>query len=151
MPSNNIDLLAQMPATPPTEQLRPHTRGEVVGQRHLVGTGKPLRVAVESGKLLSMRRWRPPGVGKTTLARILTQGFHAPFLPVSAVFCSVKGIREAIDKARLALQHGQETILFVDEAHCFNKFIKLYINQIFTNAIVQITVLLHYSMEVKHG
>ena len=115
------DLFAQPPAAPLAERLRPHTLDDVVGQQHLIGTGKPLRVAVEGGQPHSMLLWGPPGVGKTTLARILAQSFNAQFLPVSAVFSGVKDIREAVNKAEIALQQGRATILFVDEVHRFNK------------------------------
>ena len=115
------DLFAQTPAAPLAERLRPHTLDDVVGQQHLIGTGKPLRVAVEGGQPHSMLLWGPPGVGKTTLARILAQSFNAQFLPVSAVFSGVKDIREAVNKAEIALQQGRATILFVDEVHRFNK------------------------------
>ena len=115
------DLFAQTPASPLAERLRPHTLGDVVGQQHLIGAGKPLRVAVEGGQPHSMLLWGPPGVGKTTLARILAQSFNAQFLPVSAVFSGVKDIREAVNKAEIALQQGRATILFVDEVHRFNK------------------------------
>ncbi|OSI07676.1 recombination factor protein RarA [Neisseria animaloris] len=115
------DLFSRQPDAPLAERLRPHTLDEVIGQQHLIGAGKPLRVAVEGGKPHSMLLWGPPGVGKTTLARILAQSFHAQFLPVSAVFSGVKDIREAIEKAEIALQQGQSTILFVDEVHRFNK------------------------------
>ena len=115
------DLFAQSPAAPLAERLRPHTLDDVVGQQHLIGAGKPLRVAVEGGQPHSMLLWGPPGVGKTTLARILAQSFNAQFLPVSAVFSGVKDIREAVNKAEIALQQGRATILFVDEVHRFNK------------------------------
>jgi len=115
------DLFAQPPAAPLAERLRPHTLDDVVGQQHLIGAGKPLRVAVEGGQPHSMLLWGPPGVGKTTLARILAQSFNAQFLPVSAVFSGVKDIREAVNKAEIALQQGRATILFVDEVHRFNK------------------------------
>ena len=115
------DLFAQTPAAPLAERLRPHTLDDVVGQQHLIGAGKPLRVAVEGGQPHSMLLWGPPGVGKTTLARILAQSFNAQFLPVSAVFSGVKDIREAVNKAEIALQQGRATILFVDEVHRFNK------------------------------
>lgn len=115
------DLFAQTPAAPLAERLRPHTLDDVVGQQHLIGAGKPLRVAVEVGQPHSMLLWGPPGVGKTTLARILAQSFNAQFLPVSAVFSGVKDIREAVNKAEIALQQGRATILFVDEVHRFNK------------------------------
>lgn len=115
------DLFAQPPAAPLAERLRPHTLDDVVGQQHLIGAGKPLRVAVEGGQPHSMLLWGPPGVGKTTLALILAQSFNAQFLPVSAVFSGVKDIREAVNKAEIALQQGRATILFVDEVHRFNK------------------------------
>ncbi|OSI36609.1 replication-associated recombination protein A [Neisseria dumasiana] len=115
------DLFTRQPDAPLAERLRPHSLDEVIGQQHLIGEGKPLRVAVEGGKPHSMLLWGPPGVGKTTLARILAQSFNAQFLPVSAVFSGVKDIREAIDKAEMALQQGRSTILFVDEVHRFNK------------------------------
>ncbi|QEY26652.1 replication-associated recombination protein A [Neisseria zalophi] len=115
------DLFTREPDAPLAERLRPHTLDEVVGQQHLIGAGKPLRVAVDGGKPHSMLLWGPPGVGKTTLARILAQSFNAQFLPVSAVFSGVKDIREAVDKAQIALQQGRATILFVDEVHRFNK------------------------------
>lgn len=117
----SADLFARQPSAPLAERLRPHSLDDVVGQQHLIGTGKPLRTAVESGRPHSMLLWGPPGVGKTTLARILAQSFNAQFLPVSAVFAGIKDIREAVSKAELALQHGQATILFVDEVHRFNK------------------------------
>lgn len=115
------DLFSQAPDAPLAERLRPQTLDEVIGQAHLIGAGKPLRVAVSGGKPHSLLLWGPPGVGKTTLARILAQSFQAQFLPISAVFSGVKDIRDAIDKAHMALQHGQRTILFVDEVHRFNK------------------------------
>ena len=115
------DLFAREPEAPLAERLRPRVLDDVIGQQHLIGEGKPLRVAVEGGKPHSMLLWGPPGVGKTTLARILAQSFNAQFLPVSAVFSGVKDIREAIDKAEIALQQGRATILFVDEVHRFNK------------------------------
>lgn len=115
------DLFNQATHAPLAERLRPQTLDEVVGQQHLIGQGKPLRVALESGVPHSMLLWGAPGIGKTTLARILAQGFAAQFLPISAVFSGVKDIREAISKAQMALQQGQKTILFVDEVHRFNK------------------------------
>ncbi|MDO5639345.1 MAG: replication-associated recombination protein A [Neisseria sp.] len=115
------DLFSRQPDAPLAERLRPHSLDDVIGQQHLIGAGKPLRVAVEGGKPHSMLLWGPPGVGKTTLARILAQSFNAQFLPVSAVFSGVKDIREAIEKAEIALQQDQATILFVDEVHRFNK------------------------------
>ncbi|MDO4695062.1 MAG: replication-associated recombination protein A [Eikenella sp.] len=115
------DLFTRQPDTPLAERLRPQRLDDVIGQQHLIGEGKPLHTAVQSGKPHSMLLWGPPGVGKTTLARILAQSFHAQFLPVSAVFSGVKDIREAVNKAEIALQQGRSTILFVDEVHRFNK------------------------------
>lgn len=115
------DLFTREPNAPLAEQLRPKTLAEVSGQSHLVGPNKPLSLAVQSGKPHSMLFWGPPGVGKTTLARILANSFDAQFLPISAVFSGVKDIREALEKAQHALQRGQHTILFVDEVHRFNK------------------------------
>ncbi len=110
------------PAAPLAERLRPQTIDEVIGQSHLLGPGKPLRLAFESGKLHSMILWGPPGVGKTTLARLMASAFDAEFVPLSAVLSGVKDIREAIAQAELTLQqHGRHTILFVDEVHRFNK------------------------------
>ena len=115
------DLFYTPPAAPLAERLRPQNLDDVLGQEHLTGEGKPLRVAMESGIPHSMLLWGSPGIGKTTLARIIAQGFGAQFLPVSAVFSGVKDIREAIQKAEAAWQRQQRTILFVDEVHRFNK------------------------------
>jgi len=110
------------PAAPLAEKLRPLTLEEVVGQAHLLGAGKPLRLAFESGKLHSMILWGPPGVGKTTLARLMARAFNAEFIAISAVLSGVKEIRDAVQRAELALQQsGKPTILFVDEVHRFNK------------------------------
>jgi putative ATPase len=110
------------PAAPLAELLRPQTLDEVVGQGHLLGPGKPLRRAFESGKLHSMILWGPPGVGKTTLARLMARAFNADFIALSAVLSGVKDIREAVVRAEHTLQQdGRATILFVDEVHRFNK------------------------------
>jgi putative ATPase len=116
------DLFAAEPKKPLAEALRPHTLDEVIGQTHLIGPGKPLRLAVEARIPHSMILWGPPGVGKTTLARILAVSFEAEFIPLSAVFSGVKDIREAVERAQATLaQNGRSTILFVDEVHRFNK------------------------------
>jgi putative ATPase len=110
------------PQAPLAELLRPKTLDEVVGQAHLLGEGKPLRVAFQSGKLPSMILWGPPGVGKTTLARLIANTADAEFIAVSAVLSGIKDIRDAVERAELTLQqHGRKTILFVDEVHRFNK------------------------------
>jgi putative ATPase len=110
------------PAAPLAERLRPRSLDEVVGQKHLLGPGKPLRVAFESGKPHSMILWGPPGSGKTTLARLMAQAFEAEFIALSAVLSGVKDIRDAVLAAEQTLAtSGRPTILFVDEVHRFNK------------------------------
>ena len=111
-----------MSAVPLAERLRPTSIDEVIGQQHLLGAGKPLRVAFESGQPHSMILWGPPGVGKTTLARLMAQGFQAEFIALSAVLSGVKDIREAVERAQLLqATSARRTILFVDEVHRFNK------------------------------
>ena len=110
------------PQAPLAERLRPRTLDDLVGQAHLLGPGKPLRLAFAAGKPHSMILWGPPGVGKTTLARLMAQAFDAEFIAISAVLSGVKEIRDAVARAELALQQsGRNTILFVDEVHRFNK------------------------------
>ncbi|MFM2448268.1 MAG: hypothetical protein RIS44_718 [Pseudomonadota bacterium] len=106
---------------PLAEALRPKTLADVMGQQHLLGPGKPLRVAFESGRLHSMILWGPPGVGKTTLARLIAGSFEAQFISMSAVLGGVKDIREAVERAQAAATSGRSTVVFVDEVHRFNK------------------------------
>lgn len=139
------------PRQPLAETMRPHSIDAVIGQRHLLGSGKPLALAFQSGKPHSMILWGPPGVGKTTLARLMAKAFDADFIALSAVFSGVKDIREAILKAQEAQARGRHTILFVDEVHRFNKAVKHYIKQRLIEKIVQFIVLPRCSVGVKHG
>src|SRR5690554_210534 len=107
---------------PLAARMRPATLDDYVGQKHLVGPGKPLRRAVEQGQLHSMILWGPPGVGKTTFARLLASVGNLSFETVSAVLSGVKDIRAIVERARNRKQsQGQDTLLFVDEVHRFNK------------------------------
>jgi putative ATPase len=112
---------APSPDAPLADRLRPQQLDQVIGQRHLVGPGRPLRVAFESGRLHSMILWGPPGVGKTTLARLVASMVDAQFVVLSAVLSGVKEIREAVERARAARSTGRATVVFVDEVHRFNK------------------------------
>ena len=112
---------AQGEGVPLAERLRPKVLDDVIGQPHLLGPGRPLRVAFETGRVHSMVLWGPPGVGKTTLARLLARAVDAQFIVLSAVLAGVKDIRDAVDAAQREARHGRRTMVFVDEVHRFNK------------------------------
>ena len=115
------DLFSRDPTPPLAEAMRPKVLDEVIGQSDLLGEGKPLKLAFLSGKPHSMILWGPPGVGKTTLARLTAHAFDCEFIALSAVFSGVKDIRAAMEQAQQNLSQGKHTILFVDEIHRFNK------------------------------
>ena len=107
---------------PLAEFLRPKNVKDIVGQEHLLSDGESLRVAIDSGNLPSMVLWGPPGVGKTTIARVIANNIDAQFISLSAVLSGVKEIRESVEKAKFTLeQQNKKTILFIDEVHRFNK------------------------------
>lgn len=118
-----MDLFANAtsPVQPLAARLRATNLDEYVGQEHLLAQGKPLREALEGGALHSMIFWGPPGVGKTTLAKLLANLSNAHFETLSAVLSGVKEIRQAVEIAKQQLAYGKPTLLFVDEVHRFNK------------------------------
>jgi len=114
--------LTGVPKTAPLAvRLRPRTLDELVGQRHLLGPGSPLRRLAEGSAAMSVFLWGPPGVGKTSIAAVVSQATNRRFVELSAVTAGVKDVRDAITRARRDLEHGRGTVLFVDEVHRFNK------------------------------
>src|SRR5271165_6248769 len=104
---------------PLAERMRPHTLAEYEGQEHLLGPGKPLRVQIERDDPQSMIFWGPPGVGKTTLAKIIAETTKASFIEFSAVMSGIKEIKQVMVDAEKAARFGSRTILFIDEIHRF--------------------------------
>src|SRR6516225_153685 len=109
------------PDAPLADRMRPQTLDEVIGQGHLLDPGKPLRTAIEKDQVPSMILWGPPGVGKTTLARIIAGMTKSTFVPFSAVLSGIKEIKEIMAAAEKVKRMGHRTIVFVDEIHRFNK------------------------------
>jgi putative ATPase len=123
-PALNDDLFnaQDISGQPLADRMRPRDLDEFAGQTHLLGSGKPLRTAIEKGRLHSMILWGPPGTGKTTLARLMARRVDAQFLSLSAVLSGVKEVRAAVEQAKQArIVHATATVLFVDEVHRFNK------------------------------
>ncbi len=136
---------------PLAKRLRPRTIDDVIGQKHLLRPAKPLRVTLESGEAHSMILWGPPGVGKTTLARLMARAFNAEFISLSAVFSGVKDIREAVETAQIHRANGRQTLVFVAKVHRFKKAVKSFLKQLFASVIVQIIRLPHCSVGANHA
>lgn len=145
--------LFQAPASlaPLAERMRPTMLDEMVGQRRLLAPGSALRRAVESGHAYSMVLWGPPGCGKTTLALLLAKYSDAEFCAISAVLSGLPEVRKILAEAEHRFNEGRRTVLFVDQVHRFNKVVNHYINQRLIEPVVQLFVLPHCSMGVKHG
>lgn len=141
----------QWHGVPLAEQLRPKAIDQVIGQQHLIAAGKPLAMVVQSRQAHSFILWGPPGVGKTTLARIIAAAVEAEFIQIAAVMAGVKDIREAVSRAEHNRLLGKLTIVFIDEIHRFNKAVNHFINQWIRKSFVQFLVLTRCSVGVKHG
>src|SRR5579875_533444 len=115
------ELLEEDAERPLADRMRPRTLDEYVGQEHILGPGKPLRVQIESGALTSLILWGPPGSGKTTLAALVAENSKADFIPFSAVLSGIKEIKAVMADAERARKAGRRTVLFIDEIHRFNK------------------------------
>jgi len=114
--------LAPAADRPLADRMRPRSVADIVGQPQVLGPGKPLRVALDTGRLHSMLLWGPPGSGKTTLARLVAQGSDAQFIALSAVMAGIKDVRAAVERAQAErAATGRRTVLFLDEVHRFNK------------------------------
>ena len=126
--TNLVNLFPQIPhddaidkSRPLADRMRPRSLDEFVGQEHILAPGKPLRVQIERDDTGSLLFWGPPGVGKTTLAKIIARMTHADFIEFSAVLAGIKEIKQVMADAERARQYGTRTIVFVDEVHRFNK------------------------------
>ncbi len=108
-------------STPLADRMRPQKLEELVGQRHLLAPGKPLRVGIERDELRSIILWGPPGTGKTSLAHVIANLTHSDFIPFSAVLAGIKEIKAVMSEAERVRAYGRKTILFIDEIHRFNK------------------------------
>ena len=108
-------------STPLADRMRPEKLEELVGQKHLLAPGKPLRVSIEKDELRSIILWGPPGTGKTSLAHVIANLTHSDFIPFSAVLAGIKEIKAVMSEAERTRAYGRKTILFIDEIHRFNK------------------------------